>query len=1474
MSTFKKKNLKCKKLCVKKKLYLKNIDLTNDILKLITTNKDVDTLKKQQFFTENTDGDIYTLKNIIVGSDKNIDTTNIYSKSISLNRVSKSITMYYDSILNVNTIVNYILNNVDLIRQNGFENVLRPFVENMYYENNHYFGISTCPNSNDTELLKNSKYLFTWKEYENYTGLTAGDLCTLNSQGQNIYFNNEGTVVIDINRQVYNYFKIYENLGLNQKNYFNSLITWDNGINLSYKCILNIPGILPVIPGVNPDYIVVNSFVKLNKVIEDIDQIQLFSPEYVKFINKLSNNMSTIHGIYNNLKTNIFTSSIQYDVWEYNTASPLSSVCFYSSQYSSIIGKKAIDSIIIDSDINIPNMLTYVINFNSKNLLLSNDGEAGVIEYNYSNLNYTILTKIIILNGKKYLIVNTILINPFFNNAIQTNGNVVVEGSLSVNNTDGMNILKLNTNTSVLEVNGEIGINTKTPQALLDIKSISIVEIKVITDKYAELNNFIFNYYDHFIDNFSITQNRNWNTIYNNFFDKSKISITTITLPFNFKTTTSSDSLFSDFINDFNNRVSFDYTEEEFKLQFQGKKASEIQNTYFDKYFYSLKEYFLIVWNQKDYYLLNGYQTFTNIVNYFGGPVLRMQVMWYDENCNSMRLFSSNLRLDNYLSNNKLNLILSEYFNSLFACEQLINIFSNLLKDPIIQQKQMEDKLYLTNYVKNSYYKGRFGYPQNYVFCSDYLDDNVNDVKYLFHESNTYWSECLISKISVPGQDILVSSSVGQTLKYLKDNFGTPIKDRIRISFYFWSAEYKVAYMKIIEVTGLDGVTRNYRIGSGINILEYVKKNILSNGDQQFNGSLRLIEPVSNQTVVMMDTTEKQMSIQYPLGLGTEKPRSILTIDDVSITNLFDYLDEVSRKNRYTNDLSKQLSSSTTLDFKSIIENYIDPFTGTLFQQNIDNYFGIIKYDINNIFTDFYSSIMSMYSWHLKLWGGKTLKYIINDSSFDKINNGVKLLVKNIEDTHFKIGIMYPGVSSILVANFIWGKKYITSKQFLNNNILYRLYTGINFNAYFTRMNTNKNLNNIISAIQNIQAYLNNLYLTKNNLSPVNTIELQPFIDKVKEASNNFKLWVMDFPTNINDTRLYLTQSGSFPTNLDDLHSTDTIYNMLYNFNISNHGNLTYEEIILFYQKIINLRQKINHYNGNTLVEQDSNLVGYRTDEDYWVAAWIYMSIQTSSGVKNVVTVCEINVDDYLNQSIQMIGDLQMAGNLTLMNPREYFKYVRDKVSLSSLNPLVSIYPEEGFIGLGSQKIFTQYVLNYNTIDLQTNNVFAKNHVVVSNPYYPNLVGERIADPSQSLTRDDSIKSSYSGFTVRRKTKTFTLEDIVRDGDGKFGIDISYEVEDKYEDAYEIAESGVSITGLKTFTNGIKYPVPKYFWNIVNDATDKNTVEKKTIMELDSEGRLTVSKIKLGNFYLEAVDNNNGTQSLKWGSVTLGTQYC
>jgi len=98
-----------------------------------------------------------------------------------------------------------------------------------------------------------------------------------------------------------------------------------------------------------------------------------------------------------------------------------------------------------------------------------------------------------------------------------------------------------------------------------------------------------------------------------------------------------------------------------------------------------------------------------------------------------------------------------------------------------------------------------------------------------------------------------------------------------------------------------------------------------------------------------MDTTEKQVTIQYPLGLGTQNARSILTIEDVSITNIFDYLDELSKKNRYISDLSKKLENVSSNEYNNIINNYINPFTKLPFEQNISDYFLIVYNDIYNI---------------------------------------------------------------------------------------------------------------------------------------------------------------------------------------------------------------------------------------------------------------------------------------------------------------------------------------------------------------------------------------------------------------------------------------------------------------------------------------------------------------------------------------------
>ena len=258
-------------------------------------------------------------------------------------------------------------------------------------------------------------------------------------------------------------------------------------------------------------------------------------------------------------------------------------------------------------------------------------------------------------------------------------------------------------------------------------------------------------------------------------------------------------------------------------------------------------------------------------------------------------------------------------------------------------------------------------------------------------------------------------------------------------------------------------------IGSGANILDVVSKTILTNGDQQFNGSLRLIEPSTNQTVIAMDINEKQVVIQYPVGLGTENPRSALTIEDVSITNFISYLDELSKKYRYVTDLQKQLSASTPNNFATIIENYINPFTNLPFTQNVDNYFHAFLIDKLDYSTA--RSVKYIYHWYLPQFVGYTVGELLDNPNIDPVNNTLKVLSFTGLTKSIETGFMEENYVSLNIYNWTWGKKIRISNYFSNNDNLYYISMGVNFNQYFTRYNTNKNLQTLIEAIQFFQLY-------------------------------------------------------------------------------------------------------------------------------------------------------------------------------------------------------------------------------------------------------------------------------------------------------------------------------------------------------------------------------------------------------------------
>ena len=164
--------------------------------------------------------------------------------------------------------ISEINNNIDEIKTNGFETILKPYVQNNYYENKNYFQIVTIPNvvSTNSNYL-NNKILFTYKNYQNYSGYTLKEIINLDKIAEPIYFPNEGEDFINLfNLNLLNFTQC-EQIGLNTENYFITTPKFNNMYDAYFSCAINIPGIMSGIPGVNPDYIIVQSSINLEKIL-------------------------------------------------------------------------------------------------------------------------------------------------------------------------------------------------------------------------------------------------------------------------------------------------------------------------------------------------------------------------------------------------------------------------------------------------------------------------------------------------------------------------------------------------------------------------------------------------------------------------------------------------------------------------------------------------------------------------------------------------------------------------------------------------------------------------------------------------------------------------------------------------------------------------------------------------------------------------------------------------------------------------------------------------------------------------------------------------------------------------------------------------------------------------------------------------------------------------------------------------------
>ena len=374
--------------------------------------------------------------------------------NIRLDQVVASLDAFKKAIYNVSyssNLVNTFSTEINDVGQ--YASVLQPTVEKEYYNNTDDFWIYTVNLENATDCF----LYFAWQKYNFWTGLNYEKIITFNNENGLQQYNEYLYLQItgdtnSLNSLISKY---------NNKTNFNLLdvYSWNNGLKLYFtqfqKDVLN--------PN---QWIKIQGGVDLQPYIPNTDNLSNFSKEYLNFINDLANQIAVLNG-----------DDWQVDaIWPYiNPAEINTATCLYSNLYPSWTGLPVNQCFIPGSDVDIPSIITNIINdlyFNYPKLI---PGKIAISTYNIGDIYYVSLLKIDTYNGIPCFKEKQININSYFQNSLVINNDTIINGSLNVKTYDGQDVIKTDNISKITSFNNKIGVNQDTykVKGLIDVDNLS-----------------------------------------------------------------------------------------------------------------------------------------------------------------------------------------------------------------------------------------------------------------------------------------------------------------------------------------------------------------------------------------------------------------------------------------------------------------------------------------------------------------------------------------------------------------------------------------------------------------------------------------------------------------------------------------------------------------------------------------------------------------------------------------------------------------------------------------------------------------------------------------------------------------------------------------------------------------------------------------------------------------------------------------
>jgi len=1333
------------------------------------------------------------------------------TSNLRIDQVIASLDAFKKAVYNVNYLTNLVnIYSQEIINAGQYASVLKPIVEKEFLDDIPYFNLFSLPNNLD------SKMYLVWKQ--NYSLITNQNVVEL-AKKLNIdpnIFTSKSKFNLDIvnnliskypNQEIYNYMFVSpwtNSSGLNWKMYRKDLLNLNQYICIDSSVDLNI-----YFPGQSSNY-------------NQDPTVTFFSPEYIKFVNDLANEIAILNG-----------EDWQVDaIWPYANPSNFANLkCVSSTQYPEWTGKLISQCFIPGSDIDVPSTIYGImvdLYYNYPNLV---PGQIALVTYALGNHHYVGLLKIDTYNGQLCFKQKSIQIEPYFTSALNITNDIIINGSLNVKTYDGQDIIKTDNITKTTAFHTKIGVNQEISKVkgLIDVDNLSA---NVVINMMNEFVNPLLYSYEVTMD---IKETINYGD-------------TNLTIPESYQ-----DNVFV-----FKTPIVNAIQPTDINILYVPNTISIAKEPFTNDTFTRIQTIVNELNKMQPEFDLNSdTQAYTfsfveliNDTNYSYLSSLRgvIKINPNDENQREIFFIGSSLDVTEYTINVNYKPYMISLVDKFSSCCRLLNYSNLICLDPAVQANLLKGQSisgstdtsspFFSDRINNSpYFRERFGGKDLYVYAFEYLTNqqltSANTNTYLLSELFPYFNNNQSNTLYKPDTDNSTFLNHIIMLSQFNNLYGENKQDSSFFVKYDWIKGNKIAAVNLINIQGT-----LYLIGTGVNLSDVLDETVIAKGDNKITGNLAILDDTTNVPVFNVDREKKQTSSIYHTGIGTTNPQTMLDVNDCGIANIINVVNGLASQYNLINynlqGLIATLNAGSNVD--SFIENhFIDPSTGVELEQDINDYVYAIKIPENLSVLD----TKFVYHWLYQNWNGNSLQELLQrDINSQQALNFAKIKFTNLYNNNNFFNLC----NLIDIFSWVAGIKVCLRRNLIINNNNYVVGMGINLQNYLT-YESNDNIQQFFQCLLSYSYQLQDLIIRYTNIPSSDILNQQKASDVRYQYSQKFPIQ-------------NLFQYTIDLTNIDNITISNLDYDTLVTSNTQKYSNITDVNLttkLLFL--FTNLKKQYTSINEN-----DYGIVAFEDKYNDFVSLF-----WCSNVTGNVITLIslELRISSIVIPSLNLKGDMKINGDT----------YFTNSSNPNNTNTYAFIDTTHNFFGVNTLETVSNYANTYVTT---TNGSFAKNNVYIKSETYPNTIIERTAENSDPSDNNYFRFKNFSTLSARRNSDLYTFNELYTNSQKytttnspglincygtntnkyHYGPDMTYEIKDKTGVVKEIGNTHIVIDELENNNDG-SVTLRGGFGVSMVDPLPNGSSQEREILYVDNNSQLHVNSIMLGGKLLSVDENGN-----------------